>query len=119
MRNDPNWENWDFAQLSEALRLWTRRNPMVAANDHNKQKYDRPRKVLFSNDRERVCVYCQGEDHKPSSCTKLTDVIQEEKFWQRKDASGNHPAANCPSKRASQKLQQKTSHVNLRFETKI
>ena len=75
VRTDPNWEDWDFAQLSEALRLWTRRNPIVAAaNDHNKQKYDRPRKVLFSNDRERVCVYCQGEDHKPSSCTKLTDV---------------------------------------------
>ena len=60
VRTDPKWEDWDFAQLSEALRLWTRRNPIVEANDHNKQKYDRPRKVLFSNDRERVCVYCQG-----------------------------------------------------------
>ena len=107
MRTDSKWEDWDFAQLSEALRLWTRRNPIVEANDHNKQKYDRPRKVLFSNDRERVCVYCQGEDHKPSSCTKVTDVNARREILARKRlcfncASGNHRAANCPSKRACQ-----------------
>ena len=38
VRTDPHWEDWDFAQLSEALRLWRRRNPIVEANDHNKQK---------------------------------------------------------------------------------
>ena len=107
VRTEPNWEDWDFAQLSEALRLWTRRNPIVEANDHNKQKYDRPRKVLFSNDRERVCVYCQGEDHKPSSCTKVTAVNERREILAKKRlcfncASGNHRAANCPSKRACQ-----------------
>lgn len=107
LHTDPNWEDWDFTQLSEALRLWTRRNPIVEANDHNKQKYDRPRKVFFSNDRERVCVYCQGEDHKPSSCTRVTDVNARREIVAKKRlcfncASGNHRAANCPSKRACQ-----------------
>ena len=29
VRNDPDWETWDFIKLTEALRQWTRRNPMV------------------------------------------------------------------------------------------
>ena len=28
VRTDPEWEKWDFAKLSEAIRLWTRRNPV-------------------------------------------------------------------------------------------
>lgn len=32
--NDPEWESWDFVKFTEALRLWTRRNPV----DNFKQK---------------------------------------------------------------------------------
>ena len=28
VRNDPEWESWDFLKFTEALRLWTRRNPV-------------------------------------------------------------------------------------------
>ena len=28
VRTDPDWERWNFAQLSEAIRLWTLRNPI-------------------------------------------------------------------------------------------
>ena len=28
VRNDPEWEQWDFIKLTNALRLWTRRNPV-------------------------------------------------------------------------------------------
>ena len=28
VRTDPNWESWSFAKLSEAVQLWTRRNPV-------------------------------------------------------------------------------------------
>ena len=35
VRTDPDWESWNFAQLSEAIRLWTRRNPV-----ENKAKHD-------------------------------------------------------------------------------
>ena len=27
VRNDPEWETWDFVKFTEALRQWTRRNP--------------------------------------------------------------------------------------------
>ena len=36
VRTDSSWESWDFTELSEALRLWCRRNP----TDH-----ETPRKV--------------------------------------------------------------------------
>jgi len=29
VRTDPDWEKWNFAQLSEAVRLWTKRNPIA------------------------------------------------------------------------------------------
>ena len=28
VRNDPEWEQWDFIKLTNHLRLWTRRNPV-------------------------------------------------------------------------------------------
>lgn len=30
LRTDPDWEKWDFARLAEALKQWTRRNPVDA-----------------------------------------------------------------------------------------
>ncbi|CAB4040729.1 Hypothetical predicted protein, partial [Paramuricea clavata] len=51
VRTDPDWENWDFSKLSEARRLWARRNPIVETNerDENKSwKHEKSRKLLFS-----------------------------------------------------------------------
>jgi hypothetical protein len=39
VRTDPDWEKWDFIQLTEALRLWTRRNPITEnANSEDKDR---------------------------------------------------------------------------------
>ncbi len=67
----------------------------------------RERKVFFSNDRDRACVYCDGGDHRTVSCTKVTDVSARREILAKKRlcfncAAGNHRAANCPSKRACQ-----------------
>ena len=117
VRTDSNWEDWDFAQLSEALRLWTRRNPIIEASDGNKPKHDRPRKVFLSKDRERACVYCEGVDHKTGSCYKVTEINQRREILAKKKlcfncASGNHRAANCPSKRACQNCE-KRHHTSI------
>ena len=29
VRNDPDWESWDFAKLAEAVRQWVKRNPCL------------------------------------------------------------------------------------------
>ena len=117
VRTDSNWEDWDFAQLSEALRLWTCRNPIIEASDGNKPKHDRPRKVFLSKDRERACVYCEGVDHTTGSCTKVTEINQRREILAKKKlcfncASGNHRAANCPSKRVCQNCE-KRHHTSI------
>ena len=28
VRDDPDWENWDFVKLPEAIKQWTKRNPV-------------------------------------------------------------------------------------------
>ena len=37
VRKDPLWENWTFDKLTEALRLWTRRNPIIKQDDRHQQ----------------------------------------------------------------------------------
>ncbi|CAB4035486.1 Hypothetical predicted protein, partial [Paramuricea clavata] len=38
VRTDPDWEDWDFSKLSEALRLWARRNPIVETNERDENQ---------------------------------------------------------------------------------
>ena len=38
VRNDPDWEKWDFNQFSNALRLWTSRNPVDNFNPEETPK---------------------------------------------------------------------------------
>ena len=37
LRTDPSWENRTFDKLMEALRLWTRRNPIIKQDDRHQQ----------------------------------------------------------------------------------
>ena len=37
VQTDPSWENWTFDKLTEALRLWTRRNPIIKQDDRHQQ----------------------------------------------------------------------------------
>ncbi|XP_028390985.1 uncharacterized protein LOC114515863 [Dendronephthya gigantea] len=74
VRTDPDWEEWDFAKLSEALRLWTRRNPIVEANEgegNKSLKQDRSsRRLFFSKSPERTCAYCDGGTTRRFHATK-------------------------------------------------
>ena len=77
-RTDPDWEKWDFAQLSEAIRLLIRRNPVDTSQREREQEQQqvkrnirppiRPSRIFHarrdadSKPRCWPCVYC-GEDH--------------------------------------------------------
>ena len=37
VRTDSSWENWVFDNLTEALRQWTRRNPIAKQEDKDQQ----------------------------------------------------------------------------------
>ena len=34
VRNDDDWQNWDFVKLCDALGSWIRRNPVESSEDH-------------------------------------------------------------------------------------
>lgn len=120
VRTDPDWEEWDFAKLSEALRLWTRRNPIIEASDKDENKSgrsDKSRKLLYSKGSERVCVYCDGGDHKTIQCKRVTDVNSRREILAKKKlcfncAAGQHRASNCPSKRTCQNCE-KRHHTSI------
>ena len=54
VRTDSFWENWTFDKLTEALRLWTRRNPIGKQEDRD-QRNERNRRddQNRSDDRNR------------------------------------------------------------------
>ena len=58
VRTDPEWDKWDFAKLSDAIRLWTRRNPVE----------DKPSERDFTERRNQ-----RGIDH--ASSTKRVGKI--------------------------------------------
>ena len=106
VRNDPEWETWDFVKLVEALNQWIRRNPAMSAQ---REREDLKRKKLFSaqNDtsRPRGCVYCGDLNHKAVQCEKITDSSERKRILARKGlcfncATKQHRAAECTSKSA-------------------
>ena len=52
-RTDPDWEKWTFAQLSEAVRQWTKRNPV----DQNRLDKERERNSKVFQAKSRVNVF--------------------------------------------------------------
>ena len=129
VRTDPEWESWDFAKFSEAVRLWVRRNPVDAMR--NEREPEQPTKKntrqtkMYHAHREypkpRSCVFC-GENHKPVECTNVTDLTERKQTLHSKRlcfncVTGSHRAANCPSKSSCQRCHKRhhTSICDLSF----
>ena len=113
VRIDPSWESWDLAKLSEAVRLWTRRNP---ADTNQREQTEQQTAKQNLRQQARIyhtrrgsdlkprcwpCVYC-GEDHKAVECTKVTDVSDRRQILLHKRlcfncTAGNHRAVYCPA----------------------
>ena len=112
VRTDPEWEKWDFAKLSEAIRLWTRRNPVDTksnerdSGEQRNQKWDRSRKLyqaLGQDFNPKECAYCGDVSYKPSNCQKITKIEERRATLAQKNlcfncATPNHRAAECFSK---------------------
>lgn len=93
------WEKWNFAQLSDAVRQWARRNP-VDPNRENTQTQGST-KLLYPTHRE--CVYCVDVNHKASTCNKMIKVADRKQILKKKRlcvncAIGSYRAADCSSK---------------------
>lgn len=109
VRMDPEWEKWNFAQLSEAVRLWTKRNPVEEreTSEQFNSKRDRSNKVFQARGGEgkpNKCVYCSDATYRSSECQKISTVDQRKQFLAKKKlcfncATPNHRAAECFSKK--------------------
>ena len=111
---DENWTNWGFPELVKALESWTRRNPKAVDIDLNTRKNEKPvfkspkkeRIYAMKEDRQwkqRLCVFCDGSDHKSTGCTKVTDLNERKKIFSSKklyfNCSGSkHRAFECKSR---------------------
>lgn len=101
VRSDPEWERWNFVKLTEALTLWTRRNPIdkQPVDDQSSRRGDR-----LSNARVRArCVYRGHTSHKANECSRVTTTSKRKQVLAKRRlcfncAEGNHKAAECPSK---------------------
>ena len=75
VRTDPDWENWGYDNLAEALRQWTRRNPIdnKATDEPEYKRRERPSKFYHAR-QSKGCVYCDDVNHKSGGCTKVTSA---------------------------------------------
>ena len=126
VRTDPEWEKWDFAKLSEAIRFWTRRNPVDTksserdSGERRNQRWDRSRKLYQARGQDfnpKECVYFGDVSHKPSNCQKITKIEERRAILAQKNlcfncATPNHRAAECFSKATCQ-------HCKTRHHTSI
>ena len=113
VRNDKDWQEWDFPRLVEALRQWVERNPVSKKDDKHDSKsgYRGGRSTGYrdrayhakQSETKRVCVYCESAEHKSKDCTKVVSRTDRRKFLQEKHLCFNctgvkHLAADCKSK---------------------
>ena len=118
VRNDSEWESWDFIQFTEALRLWTRRNQVEEAKleDQSKkrdqqgrgyyhyqtQRRDQQKEYRRQPVRSRACVYCNKIEHRSSDCSLVETTTERKKILATKKMCFNctgpaHRASECSS----------------------
>ena len=112
VRNDTDWDKWNYIQLTEALQNWTRRNPVEAQKPEDKKKkrewkhgsyhfstQQTPYQISKSS---RKCVYCDSESHRSAECDTILTFEDRKKFLAAKRLCFNctgpsHRASECRS----------------------
>ena len=112
VRTDDNWQRWGFNELIEAVRKWTKRNPIerLERSDRSSKKQHRRGHIMQTHQSTKTteCVYCGSKDHKPTACTRIQDINKRRKIISSKKLCFNcigegHRASNCKSKRSCRK----------------
>ena len=114
VRGQSGWQEWDFAQLVNALKVWKDINP-IEPSDDNKKKQPWPSRHFQTRDHPTQpggCVYCQSETHKSNDCDKLKTMDDRKKYLAKNRlcfncTRGQHRAADCKSRSTCQKCQRK------------
>ena len=94
VRNDDNWQNWDFVKLCDALGSWIRRNPVESSEDHRDEtpnwKRDQIPRRSYATQQTRACVYCDDPTHRSFECHRVTSFDERKNILAKKK-----PCFNC------------------------
>ena len=110
---DDDWEEWQLEDISENLRKYVERNPLMSGEDIDRSFGNRERsqprdKMLLGNgQRSRRnfggCVYCGNGQHKSVDCTTVLSIASRREILKSKKLCYNctgagHSASNCYSR---------------------
>ena len=85
VRNDDNWQDWEFQQLVEALVKWTVRNPIPLSDKRNPEKGNGYSKSYQAKQTKSECVYCEKPEHRSSDCKNAKTVTERRKIFSYKN----------------------------------
>ena len=111
VQRKPNWQSWNFTELTSALRAWMEIYPRKSVRSS-----EAPRSASSPGQRSfhmrehstdtytpRGCVYCNDASHKSSKCTVISSPAAQRNFLQGKglcfNCTGPHRTAHCRSRR--------------------
>ena len=77
IRSDDNWQEWDFHQLVNNLRRWTKRNPKTAWNPEKHFRRENLFQVRYKDKRPAfVCVCRENPVHKSGECKLVSGTLE-------------------------------------------
>ena len=109
----------DFDKLAEALRLWTRINPITSQDDRKRDKH--PRDQLYNTrqkngSRTPSCVYCDTTEHRSFAHPDVVSVAERWSILLQKrlcfNCTGPHKVDYCRSKITCGKCKKK-NHTSI------
>ena len=79
VRNDNNWQVWEFPEFVTGLEKWTQRN-LISNNEIKKGiGHHGKEKLLNTKKHQKKCVYYEDTDHNSTYCKKTSRALLNEK----------------------------------------
>ena len=108
VRGQDGWQEWDFAQLIQALRRWREIYPVEDSESSNSHTHA---KSFHAQERVHGCAYCNSNEHREIDCTNVT-LDERKKLLGIKClcfncVAGKHRAADCKSRQVCQNCGQR------------
>ena len=110
-RLDNNWQELDFLQLVDSLRIWTEQNPKTAGNLEKGNLFqvrDKDQNLAY------VCVCCEKPRHKSRECESLSVTPERRLILSKKKlcfscTGPKHHASDCRSNKTCSNCKHHTS----------
>ena len=116
VRNDDNWQEWEFPQLVTALEKWTQRNPISNNEIRKGIGHNAKEKLLNTKQHQKKCAYCEDMDHNSTYCKKVESIAERKKILMENYAS-TAPVNNIEHQivEANEHVQLATKDITLQY----